>query len=302
MAERLGMPGEVVERARKLAQGSDPQAQTWTKRLEERERRVQGLERELDRARETLAAERAKLGEEKDRLIEQRDRFRQKAERFLREARLEVRRLEREARGAGLAPPEARVEMKRRARSAVASLEGFRAEVLAEAPPVERPPVERRPVRPGDLVRWVSPGWTGVVAGEKSDRGKWRVDAGGKRVWLAEGDLVVLGRGEEEASREGRVTLERPEAPARAADQEPGMELYLLGQRVEEALARVSKYLDEVAVCGMPFIRIVHGKGTGALRRAVAEALEGHPLVKNYFTAEPESGGDGVTVVEMAGT
>ena len=303
VAERLGMPKEVVERAQQLMQGNDPESWARAKRLDEQARRLQALEKELNRDREDLEAERAEGLEEREKLIGQRDRFREKAEHFLREARLEVRKLEREARGAEHAAREALPAMKHRARRAAAALERAGKEVLAEAPPVERPRVEQRPVRPGDRVRSVSTGWKGVVTEGKNVRGEWCVSANGKRAWLSEEDLLILGP--EEGGREEAEGAAKGIAFVHAGisnrDASPGIELYLLGQRVDEALSRVDKYLDEVALSGVPFVRIVHGKGTGALKRAVAESLEGHPLVRDFFPAEPEAGGDGVTVVELSG-
>jgi DNA mismatch repair protein MutS2 len=55
-------------------------------------------------------------------------------------------------------------------------------------------------------------------------------------------------------------------------------------------------------MAGQGTVRIVHGKGTGALRRAIREQLQGHPLVKSYTAEKPELGGDGVTVVTLLAT
>jgi DNA mismatch repair protein MutS2 len=77
------------------------------------------------------------------------------------------------------------------------------------------------------------------------------------------------------------------------------LELDLRGQRVEEALDRLDAYIDAAYTAGLPFARIIHGKGTGALRRAVRERVEGHPLVSKVTPGEPQEGGDGVTVIHM---
>ena len=75
-------------------------------------------------------------------------------------------------------------------------------------------------------------------------------------------------------------------------------ELDLRGQRVDEALDRVETLLNEAALSGVAEVRIIHGRGTGALRRAVREYLKGHPLTSSYGSAE-EGANDGVTVVEL---
>lgn len=96
---------------------------------------------------------------------------------------------------------------------------------------------------------------------------------------------------------EGSVRVAIPAVPRPNAP----LELDLRGQRAEEALANFETYIDDAFRAGLPFVRIIHGKGTGALRQAVREALRGHPLVKSFEAAPPEQGGEGVTVAVLAG-
>ena len=91
------------------------------------------------------------------------------------------------------------------------------------------------------------------------------------------------------------VYLDRaPREPVRG----PGSGLDLRGRRVDEALSRVDEALNDAALDGVSFIRMIHGKGTGALRRAIREYLGGHPLVISAEDGEGP-GGDGVTVAEL---
>jgi DNA mismatch repair protein MutS2 len=71
--------------------------------------------------------------------------------------------------------------------------------------------------------------------------------------------------------------------------------------RVDEAMLLIDQRLDDAFRAGLPQIRIVHGKGTGTLRRAIREALSRHPLVRSLTTPPPKEGGEGVTVAELAG-
>jgi len=80
----------------------------------------------------------------------------------------------------------------------------------------------------------------------------------------------------------------------------PGLELDLRGQRVDVALQAVDKYIDAAYNAGLPFGRIIHGKGTGALRKAIRDQLDGHKLIATFETAHPNEGGDGVTVIHLA--
>ena len=76
-------------------------------------------------------------------------------------------------------------------------------------------------------------------------------------------------------------------------------ELLLLGRTTDEARDAVEKYLDDAFVAGLPSVRLVHGKGSGALRKAVRDLLAGHPLVDSFRDGEPREGGAGATVAAL---
>jgi DNA mismatch repair protein MutS2 len=80
----------------------------------------------------------------------------------------------------------------------------------------------------------------------------------------------------------------------------PPLELDLRGLYAEEALRRLDKYLNDAMLAGLPFARIVHGKGTGVLRQVVRERLGSYPAVTSFRTGENNEGGDGVTVVSFS--
>jgi DNA mismatch repair protein MutS2 len=69
---------------------------------------------------------------------------------------------------------------------------------------------------------------------------------------------------------------------------------------VDEALERLDSYLDRAFVAGLPYVRIVHGKGTGKLRDAVRRELKGHPHIQRFEAGGISEGGDGVTVAFLA--
>jgi DNA mismatch repair protein MutS2 len=79
----------------------------------------------------------------------------------------------------------------------------------------------------------------------------------------------------------------------------PGMELDIRGQRADEALAALDRYLDAAFLSGLPFVRIIHGKGTGKLRQVVRDALPRHPHVKSFEPGSEKEGGEGVTVAKL---
>jgi DNA mismatch repair protein MutS2 len=78
-----------------------------------------------------------------------------------------------------------------------------------------------------------------------------------------------------------------------------GAELHLIGRTADEARETLEKYLDDAFLAGLPSVRIIHGKGTGTLRRAVHELLSGHPLVAEHRSGAAHEGGEGATVAQL---
>jgi DNA mismatch repair protein MutS2 len=77
------------------------------------------------------------------------------------------------------------------------------------------------------------------------------------------------------------------------------LQLDIRGARADEALAVLDRYLNDAAVAGVSRLRVIHGKGTGALRTAIRAALSEHPLVRSHEPAGPSEGGDGATIVTL---
>jgi DNA mismatch repair protein MutS2 len=103
-------------------------------------------------------------------------------------------------------------------------------------------------------------------------------------------------------SQEKRVRSERSDSSTRHSSlaPSPGIELDLRGQRAEDALDMLDRYLEKAYMSGLPFVRIIHGKGTGKLRQEVRAALKDHPQVASFEEGGPKEGGEGVTVVKLA--
>ena len=141
------------------------------------------------------------------------------------------------------------------------------------------------------------------------------------RVWVPSlqtmGELIAVGAKEVDVKVGGfsiklaphRVELrERGQQPAQMVQASgaaprppsPGMELDLRGQTVDDMLIELDRYLDTAYLAGLPFVRIIHGKGTGALRQAVRDQLRNHPLVGSFRAGENNEGGEGVTVAKLA--
>ncbi|TVR19987.1 MAG: endonuclease MutS2, partial [Anaerolineaceae bacterium] len=132
------------------------------------------------------------------------------------------------------------------------------------------------------------------------DGGEAVVQVGALRVRANVGELRKRSRSQKRQMKRGHVrTYERSDDVAVPRSESPGLELDLRGERVEGALERLEHYVDSAYTAGLPFARIIHGKGTGALRKAVREVVDTHPLIAKVETARPNEGGDGVTVIHL---
>ncbi len=89
------------------------------------------------------------------------------------------------------------------------------------------------------------------------------------------------------------------EIKLKGSDQSASSELNVIGQTTDQAVDAVDKFLDEASLASLIQVRIVHGHGTGALRRAISELLKDHPHVMRFSSAPPNQGGAGATVVEL---
>ncbi len=157
-----------------------------------------------------------------------------------------------------------------------------------------------RNIAVGDHVRLSSFGSVGIVDSVKGDEAEVRVKSLRFREKLENLELV------EEITpvkrQSGRFAKLRPTsytAQLSTSDENIRSELNVIGQRADEAVDAVDKFLDAASLGGVSQLRIVHGHGTGALRRAIAELLKDHPHVARFAAAPQDQGGSGATVVEL---
>ncbi len=154
-------------------------------------------------------------------------------------------------------------------------------------------PQRRRPLRMGDRVYVSRLDTDGVVSSIAED--EVEVQIGKMHVKV---DLRDIERSKNEGQRiNGSEVVEgRSDTEKEIFYPSPGTELHLRGMRAEDALLALDRYLDAAHAAGLPFVRIVHGKGTGILRQVVREALGNAQLVERWELALDNEGGEGVTV------
>ncbi len=152
-----------------------------------------------------------------------------------------------------------------------------------------------RPFRLGDMVRIATLNSEGQVTEITEE--EIEIMVGRLRVRAKPNELEHLSSKDRKKAEKKRGYSPSQKLPERGAS--PGLELDLRGSRIDDALPRVEGYLDAAYMAGLPFVRIIHGKGTGALRNAVRDVLGGHPLVSKQMSGTEKEGGNGVTIVHL---
>ncbi len=284
IARRLGLSPEIVSEAESLVSSESLEADSLLAEIKQArqdaveaqeaagaaQHRAEDLERELRREladiektrRETLNA------------------AREEAQQELEEVRSELRKIR-----SGLGMTTVTREWMAQAEDKLESLEPEPAE-----PAVQPRFTPQEELRLGDTVWVASLKTTGQIT-DLSD-GEAEVQAGAYRVRVKVEELDLRRRAAAQPEVKGRM-VSVPQVSS------PGIELNLLGQTTEEMQPRLEKYLNDAYLAGLPQVRIIHGKGTGALRRAVRDFVEDHPLVASHRPGDRYEGGEGATVVEL---
>lgn len=284
IARRLGFPDRLLEEAEAGLPERDRDLGVLLEELEEKRfeleaalREAQRLRREVESMQTTLETHRRAL-EERERALEREGRVR--ARRYLLEARKELESVIAELKARATSEAEVR---EARVRVEEALREQTEA-IGALAEPAAEPEHE---IAPGDWVEAPRLGWSGRVT-EVRDRTAI-VERRGIRVAVP---VSALEPGKPETRPPAEQVVRTPETQV-----EP--EVDLRGLTVEEATARLTTALDTAVQAGLAQIRIIHGKGTGALRSAVQELLAQDSRVERFRLGAYYEGGSGVTIAEL---
>ena len=155
------------------------------------------------------------------------------------------------------------------------------------------------PLQIGDTVRVLSFGQNAELLGLSPDRSEAEVQMGSMRFRVSVDNIERISKRQAAQTASGEKSQPAVVLPRYEDQPEVAMQLDIRGWHVEQALEELDSYLNDAVMSGISSVRIVHGKGTGALRTAVREQLAHHPLVKSYTSAAPQEGGDGVTIVKL---
>ena len=297
VAERLGLPEEVLERARDLLSPEHSATEALLIQLQRERAEIEGqlaaaeaYSADAEAAKSDLDRRVRAITEAQDDLVEE---TRAELQREADDVRTSLRQIQRQA------SQERNMTVVRkeqeRVRRSLQRADRFKVTRPAESEKIEpeAAPPPPRPVTAGDLVEVRGLGAQATVTEVNSD-GSANLILGNARVTLNIAQLKVVTPSENvKKSNEKLIRTSTPVIDA------PTRELDIRGIRAIEVYEQVVAFLDEAALLGLTSVRVIHGKGTGALRDATREALKRHPAVGGFERSEQSMGGDGSTEIDL---
>ncbi len=298
ISKRLGLPDEIVEKAGSYVSENDKNFEDVLNQLEEQRAQMEQAKLEAERLR--LETEQRK--EQSERYYDEIRREREKAQRTARaeaqsiieEARRaanevadELKQLRRQMKDAADAQGinEKQAELRRRLNEAEAA--------VAPAQTAAERPKPSRPIRPGDTVELLRFGTRAQVLSVNAD-GSYLLQAGVMKITAKPEEVALI----EETKQQAKKLIERSRNAFRNTPTKA--ELDLRGMSADEAVATLAVFLDSAMLANLSQVRIIHGKGTGVLRKAVQEELRHNKTVKRFRLGVYGEGEDGVTIAELA--
>jgi DNA mismatch repair protein MutS2 len=284
VARRLGLPEEII-RAAEQSMGAG------TIELTDALKRLDAERAKLNAQAEKLREREASLARVEDEAIADAEKTRERAELERKRLRAEVAELIEELRRDGATLMD---DLKTRAKSRT-DLKGFITKAAAKleslAPAPESAPESDAPLKVGDSVE------VGDIRGELIvlDASRAVISRGGLRIEVAPDRLRRSSAG----AAENRPAQAKAATVTYSVEGADGTELNLIGMRTTDALRKLEEFLDTAFLTNRSEVRIVHGIGSGALRKAVAEYLGTSPYCASFRGAEPHHGGAGATIVQM---
>ena len=296
IASRLGLSDDIITDARQMVATDELAADDLLDEIQRTRAEIRVQHDEVNELRERLSTQRDELQARLDKIEDERRDViraaRRHAEDDLSDFNKELRKMRNELRSAGMP-----VEAINALQAAADKMANWTKAPLDDAEQVQQlEDVDWIP-RIGDTVFLDTLNAEGVIV-ELDDK-EAQVQVGSLRIRAKYNDIRKRTRSEKRAKQRGHVREYEPSDTLPPMVKSPGMELDLRGQRVEEAIEMLDRYVDAAYTSGLPFGRIIHGKGTGRLRQAVREYLTDHTLISKVTQGQANEGGSGVTVVHM---
>ncbi|MFI8708059.1 endonuclease MutS2 [Bacillus sp. NPDC077411] len=292
ISKRLGLSDRVIDRARGHISTESNKVENMIAKLEESRKNAERewneaeeLRKQSEKLHKELQRQIIEFNEERDeRLLKAQKEGEEKVESAKKEAEEIIREL-RQLRKAKLADIKDHELIEAKSR-----LAGAAPELVKKQQTKVKNTAPKQVLRPGDEVKVLTFGQKGQLLKKVSDN-EWNVQIGILKMKVKESDMEYINT--------PNPVEKKAVTAVKGRDYHVSLELDLRGERFEDALARVEKYLDDAQLASYPRVSIIHGKGTGALRQGVQDYLKKHRGVKSFRYGDMGEGGLGVTVVEL---
>lgn len=298
ISSRLGLPDDIIAEASASIGRQDKAFEDVIAELNEARKAVEAekaeaelLRRRIEKQEKELAAKEEKVALQRDRLLQD---SKAEARAILQQAKdladQTIRDMRKHGMSVGRDIEEQRNSLRR-------SIDGMSTGIPA---PVKQTSHHKRSIVVGDKVHVHSLNLDGTVEALANSKGELTVRCGVMHTQVKLTDLELIEEstatieGKDAVSGAGRIKLSK--------STQVSTELNLIGKTVDEAMPMLEKYLDDAYLAHLPKVRIIHGRGTGALRNAVRNHLRTSKLVASYRPGEFDEGGYGVTVAVMKET
>ncbi len=296
IARRLGLDETILDDAMQLLGAGSERAETLLDSIYDIREKISSQEaatrlalREVEEERDALQARLDEIEAERQEVLAE---AREQAQEEVEAVREELRRVRKQLRSG-----------RREGELSLNALKQLSKEVTEAEEQLEPEPLQKPSVPPGKVRKMretLEVGDTVLVKSLNSkgeilslDKKEAEVAVGRMKTRVSLGELEAVEQPEEEP-------VEEPVTTTAGRGDGPRMELDLRGQRVEEGLATLDRYLDSAILAELPYVRIIHGKGTGRLREAVRRALDKNRYIRKWEEGKDGEGGAGVTVVKLA--
>ena len=291
ISKRLGLNDAVIERAKGLIGVDSKGVENMIASLEKSQieaendyKKAHEVLIDSEKLRDQIEAEWKKFEEQREKLYKKAE---EKAEKALAKAREEAEIIVDEIRkmktNAGLKEHEW-IEAKKMFENAQPNIS------KKQEDNKKKPSPSNSELHPGDEINLLTVNQNGTVL-EKIDKHEYLVQVGIMKVKINRKDLQFIGKQKE--------VIEKPLATVKGSSYHVSTELDLRGERYEDALLKLEKYVDDALLAGYPKVSIIHGKGTGALRKGVQEYVKNHPSIAVSRQGSMGEGGSGVTIIEF---
>ncbi|EJQ46701.1 Endonuclease MutS2 [Bacillus mycoides] len=292
ISKRLGLSDRVIDRARNHISTDTNKIENMIAKLEESQKNAERERKEAEEHRKQseklhreLQRQIIEFNDDRDeRLLKAQKEGEEKVEAAKKEAEGIIHEL-RQLRKAQLANVKDHELIEAKSR-----LEGAAPELVKKQKVNVKNTAPKQQLRAGDEVKVLTFGQKGQLLKKVSDT-EWNVQIGILKMKVKESNMEYINT--------PKQTEKKAVASVKGRDYHVSLELDLRGERYEDAMMRVEKYLDDAQLASYPRVSIIHGKGTGALRQGVQDYLKKHRGVKNYRYGDMGEGGLGVTVVEL---